>query len=109
MDKTNQEADTLLPTFVELLKKNPGFFDEGLTAKEAARLIDSTPAALAQMRCRSTGPAYHRLPTDAPIDRRDRPRGPIRYMRRDVIEWLYAQPRFINTTQEVIAGANGIE
>ena len=90
-----------LPTFDEILKRHPDYFEEALTAKAAAALIDSTPAALAQMRSRGTGPLYHRLPTITSIDSRDRPRGPIRYIRRDLIEWLRKQRRCSNTAEEV--------
>ena len=81
-----------LPPFEEILKRYPDFFEQGLTAKEAAALIDTTPAALAQMRTRSTGPPYHRLPTITSTDRRDRPRGPIRYIRRETAP----DPRWTN-------------
>ena len=90
-----------LPTFDEILERYPDYFEQALTAKAAAALIDSTPAALAQMRSRGTGPKYFRLPTITSIDCRDRPRGPIRYIRRDLIEWLREQCRFSNTAEEV--------
>ena len=90
-----------LPTFDEILKRHPDYFEQALTAKAAAALIDSTPAALAQMRSRGSGPKYRRLPTTTSVDIRHRPRGPIRYVRRDLIEWLYQQRQFSNTAEEV--------
>ncbi len=98
--------DQSLPSFDEILKQHPDYFEQALTSKETAGIIDNTPAALAQMRSRGTGPDYHRLPTKTSIDSRSRPRGPIRYIRRDVIEWLRKQRRFTNTTEEIVgAGA----
>ncbi|MDA1091439.1 MAG: hypothetical protein O3A85_14155 [Proteobacteria bacterium] len=90
-----------LLTFEEILGRCPDFFEQALSPKEAAALFDSTSAALAQMRSRGTGPTYFRMPTTTPIDRRHRPRGPIRYIRRDVFEWLRSQRRYSNTAQEV--------
>lgn len=91
-----------LPPFNEILKRHPDYFEQALASKEAASFIDSTPAALAQMRSRGTGPKYHRLPTTTSMDIRSRPRGPIRYTRRDLIEWLQSQPRYANTAEEVV-------
>ena len=90
-----------LPTFDEILRRHPDYFEQALTAQAAAAQIDSTPAALAQMRSRGTGPKYRRLPTTTSVDSLDRPRGPIRYLRRDVIEWLYQQRQWSNTAEEV--------
>ena len=90
-----------LPTFDEILKRYPDFFEQALTPKAAAAEIDSTPAAMAQMRSRGTGPKYRRLPTTTSVDKRYRPRGPIRYLRRHVIEWLYQQRQWSNTAEEV--------
>jgi len=91
-----------LPTYEELLKRHPDYFEQALTSKIAAEFVDSTPAGMAQMRTRGTGPQYIRLPTKTLVDRRSRPRGPIRYIRRDLIEWLQSQKRFSNTAQEVV-------
>jgi hypothetical protein len=91
-----------LPSFDEIIKRQPDYFEQALTAKEAAAFIDSTTPALAQMRSRGTGPAYRRLPTTTNIDCQSRPRGPIRYIRRDLIEWLQGQTRFKNTAEEVM-------
>ncbi len=90
-----------LPTYSDLLERYPDYFEQALTAKDAAEIVDSTPAAMAQMRTRGTGPRYIRLPTTTSVDRRSRPRGPIRYIRRDLIEWLQSQRSFTNTAQEV--------
>ena len=97
-----QYFDQPLPSFSELLKRQPDYFELALTSKEAALALDSTPAALAQMRSRGTGPKYVRLPTITSMDTRSRPRGPIRYIRRDIIEWLQNQPSFSNTTEELV-------
>lgn len=97
--------DQPIPTFDAILKSHPDFFEQALTSKETAALIDCTTAALAQMRGRGTGPTYQRLHTTTPKDKRSRPRGPIRYIRRDVIEWLRSQRRFSNTTEEVVEHA----
>ena len=95
------------PPFDEILRRHPDFFEQAVTPKEAAVIIDSTPAALAQMRTRGTGPPYHRLPTITVIDKRHRPRGPIRYTRRDLIEWLRRQRRYSNTAEEVVSASPG--
>ncbi len=93
--------DQALPDFENILKQFPDFFEHALTASAAAALIDTTSAALAQMRGRGTGPPYYRMPTTTTIDSRDRPRGPIRYIRRDIIEWQRRQRRYSNTAEEV--------
>jgi hypothetical protein len=95
-------SDHQLPSYDEILNRYPDYFEQALTSKEAAALIDSTPAALAQMRSRGTGPKYRRLPTTTSSDIRSRPRGPIRYIRRSLIEWLRGQKQFNNTTEEVV-------
>ena len=56
--------------------------------------MDTTVAALAQMRTRGGGPKYVR--TAPHTDKRGRVRGPIRYTRRALIEWL--QERVHNNT-----------
>jgi hypothetical protein len=99
-------ADPTLPSFDEILKRHPDYFEQALTSKEAAAAIDSTPAALAQMRSRGTGPKYRRLPTTTSVDSRCRPRGPIRYVRRNLIEWLRDQRQFTNTTEEIVEATN---
>ena len=90
-----------LPTYDEILRRYPDYFEQAVAPKEAAVTIDSTAAAMAQMRTRGTGPKYHRLPTITAIDKRHRPRGPIRYVRRDLIEWLRKLRRYSNTAEEV--------
>ena len=102
---TNLNIDQTLPPYDKILDRYPDYFEQALTSKETAALIDTTPAALAQMRSRGTGPVYYRLPTITSLDSLSRPRGPIRYTRRDVIEWLHSQKRYVNTTQEVVGGA----
>ena len=97
----DENFDQHIPSYQEILKRHPDYFEQALTAKAAAAQIDSTPAALAQMRSRGTGPPYYRLPTITSIDSRDRPRGPIRYIRRDLIEWLHKQRQWSNTAEEV--------
>jgi len=91
-----------LPSIDEILKRQPDYFDQALTSKEAAVFLDSTPAALAQMRVRNTGPIYHRLPTTTKQDIRQRPRGPIRYTRRHLIDWLRNQRQYSNTEEEIL-------
>lgn len=93
----------IIPSFDEILKRNPEYFEQALTAKEAAGLLDSTTSALAQMRSRGNGPEYLRLPTTTSLDCRSRPRGPVRYIRRDLIEWLQKQHRYANTAEEVVS------
>ena len=60
--------------------------------------MDTTVAALAQMRTRGGGPHYIRVARH--IDSRGYVRGPIRYTRRDLIEWL-RERRHANTAGEV--------
>ncbi len=97
----DENFDQHIPSYQEILKRYPDFFEQALTPKAAAAEIDSTSAALAQMRGRGTGPPYYRMPTTTSIDSRDRPRGPIRYIRRDIIEWQRRQRRYSNTAEEV--------
>ncbi len=92
----------LLPSLDKLLALHPDFFEQALTSTQAATFLDSTPAALAQMRVRNTGPRYHRLPTSTKRDSRQRPRGPIRYTRRHLIEWLNNQQQYSNTEEEAL-------
>ena len=88
-----------LPSVEALLKSKPDFFDEAITPVEAAGFIGSTVAAMAQMRTRGGGPLYIRI---APhTDSRGYVRGPIRYTRRELIEWLRDR-HFSNTTEEVV-------
>jgi len=75
-----------LPSVEALLKSHPDFFDTAITPCNAAALIGSTVAALAQMRTRGGGPQYIRISPHT--DSRGYIRGPIRYTRRDLIEWL---------------------
>ena len=96
----NSLIDQTLPSYESIIKQYPDYFEQALTAKDAAALIGCTVAALAQGRSRGTGPAYHRMPTTTSKDKRGYTRGPIRYIRRDVISYLQAQPRFTNTTSE---------
>jgi hypothetical protein len=83
-----------LPSVEVLLKSHPDFFDTAITPGEAAALIGSTVAALAQMRTRGGGPPYTRISSHT--DSRGYVRGPIRYTRRALIEWL--QERVHNNT-----------
>ena len=94
--------DQRVPSYQEILQQHPGYFEQALTPKEAAAFIDSTTPALAQMRTRGSGPPYVRMPTTTPLDIRRRPRGPIRYVIRDLIGWLREQRRYSNTAQEVM-------
>ena len=75
-----------LPTVEVLLKSHPDFFDAAITPSDAADFTGSTVAALAQMRTRGGGPLYTRISSHT--DSRGYVRGPIRYTRRDLIEWL---------------------
>ena len=89
--------ETRLPSVETLLERYPGYFDEALAPQQAADFLGSTSAALAQWRTRGGGPPYHRAVSHT--DRRGRVRGPIRYTRRDLIEWLN-QRRYSNTAEE---------
>jgi hypothetical protein len=75
-----------LPSVEALLKTHPDFFDAAITPCDAATLIGSTVAALAQMRTRGGGPPYTRISSHT--DSRGYVRGPIRYTRRSLIVWL---------------------
>ena len=86
-----------LPSLELLLAKYPSYFEEALTPQHSADFLGSTAAALAQWRTRGGGPQYHRAISHT--DRRGRVRGPIRYTRRDLIEWLN-QRRYSNTAAE---------
>ena len=87
-----------LPSLEALLKTHPDFFDAAITPCDAATLIGSTVAALAQMRTRGGGPPYTRISSHT--DSRGYVRGPIRYTRRDLISWLHDR-RYANTAEEI--------
>jgi len=93
--------DTLIraeiPSVDLLLKTHPDFFDEAIAPIGAAEFVGTTVAALAQMRTRGGGPPYIRIASHT--DSRGYVRGPIRYTRRDLIEWLRDR-HFVNTAEE---------
>ncbi len=104
--KTNDHAlhhvsNSTPPAYEQIINRQPDYFEQALTVKEVASFLDTTTPALAQMRGRGTGPKYIRLPTATAKDSRDRPRGPIRYIRRNVIEWLHERRQWSNTMEEV--------
>jgi hypothetical protein len=87
-----------LPSMEVLLNSHPDFFDAAIPPSDAAALIGSTVAALAQMRTRGGGPPYTRISSHT--DRRGYVRGPIRYTRRSLIEWMQERVHS-NTAGEV--------
>lgn len=66
------------PSYDELVERNPCFFDEAVSAKEAAEIMGTTPGALSMLRHRNIGPSYVRIGKA------------IRYRRRDLVEYLRA-------------------
>ena len=98
MSIINTLLHTELPSVEELLATHPDFFDLALPPSDAAAFVGSTVAAMAQMRTRGGGPHYIRVARH--IDSRGYVRGPIRYTRRDLIEWL-RERRHANTAGEV--------
>lgn len=68
-----------LPSFEDILRQCPGYFDEAIDPKEAAHLMSTSTGALAQMRCRNIGPKFSRLGEKGRV---------IRYTRRHVFEYL---------------------
>ena len=77
-----------LPSLAESVKENPGWLDEAVDTQEAARIIGYTKGTLATMRTTGGGPPYRK--------RRRR----VVYIRREVFEWLAADPR--SNTSELI-------
>lgn len=98
MSLINTLLQTDLPSVKELLATHPDFFDEAISPGDAAAFVGSTVASMAQMRTRGGGPRYIR--TSSHTDSRGFVRGPIRYTRRDLIEWL-RERRHANTAGEI--------
>jgi hypothetical protein len=71
----------MLPDLQQILRENPGWFDEAVAGKEASRITGLSVASLETLRVRGGGPAYLKL------------KKRVRYRRRDLFEWLAAGRR----------------
>ncbi len=65
-----------LPQLSEILRSNPGWFDEAVDTREASRITGTPTATLDTLRCRGGGPPF--------IKRGKR----VLYIRRSCFEWL---------------------
>ncbi len=92
-------AGTGIPGLDKIMADDPAYFEQALTPVEVSRVTGLSVAALAMMRSRGGGPAFVKLPIKC-VDKRGRNRGGVRYLRRDVIEWLYVR-RVRNTAERV--------
>lgn len=69
------------PPLEEIARAHPGWFDEAVTAVDAAKLTGVPPAALATWRSRGGGPKFLKLGRV------------VRYRRRALYEWMAARER----------------
>ncbi|WP_428408434.1 helix-turn-helix transcriptional regulator [Hyphococcus sp.] len=69
------------PPLDEIARANPGWFDEAVNAKEAAKVTGVPPATLATWRSRGGGPKFLKLGRV------------VRYRRRALYEWMAARER----------------
>ncbi len=74
-------GSTALPSFAEILDKNPGWLDEGVATPEAARIVGTPQPSLETMRTRGGGPVF--------VKRGHK----VLYTRRALFEWLRAGQR----------------
>ena len=61
---------SLLDIAAKALRQNPGWLDELVGEKEAAKILNSSPATLATQRCRGGGPPF--VKTGAKVNYRRR-------------------------------------
>ena len=71
-----------LPSLQEILKDNPGWLDEAIVTREAARITGTPTSTLETLRTRGGGPVFFK-PTP----------GKVRYTRRTCLEWNVARRR----------------
>ena len=71
-----------LPSFDEILARDPGWLDAAVPAAEASRIVGLSASTLATLRCRGGGPPYVVLNNRT-----------VRYRRRDLFEWVGADLR----------------
>lgn len=69
------------PPLEEIARANPGWFDEAVTAADAAKVTGVPPATLATWRSRGGGPKFLKLGRV------------VRYRRRALYEWMAARER----------------
>lgn len=75
-----------LPSYDDLLKQYPIFFECFVDSNEAAQIIGSTSGSLAQHRNSGTGPTFYKDGTS------------VRYRRRDLIDYMRTKHVKITTT-----------
>jgi hypothetical protein len=75
-----------LPPLSDLAEQHPGWLDAAVDDTEASLITGLSKAALATRRCRGGGPPFIK---DGKY---------VRYLRRDLLEWLYA--RRVRSTSE---------
>jgi hypothetical protein len=75
-------SNTDIPTLAEILKDNPGWFDEAITTLEASRIVGFPPCTLHTWRTRGGGPTFLKLGSHS-----------VRYQRRALFEWLAQHQR----------------
>lgn len=75
------ETSSNLPTLEEIVRSNPGWFDEAVSADAAAKLTGVPPCTLATWRSRGGGPRFMKLGRV------------VRYRRRALLEWMAAREK----------------
>ncbi len=75
-----------LPSLDELAERNPGWLDAAVDDVEASLITGRSKSALATLRCRGGGPPFIKFGKC------------VRYIRRDLLEWLYER-RVRNTSE----------
>ena len=71
---------SVLPTFADILRDNPGWLDEAIDTDEASRITCTPGPTLETLRTRGGGPVFFK-PTP----------GKVRYTRRTCFEWNVAR------------------
>ena len=77
-----QDPAIHLPSLSDILKDNPGWLDEAITAEAASRIVGFPVCTLNTWRSRGDGPPFLKLG-----------RHSVRYQRRALFEWLAARQR----------------
>jgi len=70
-----------LPSIEDLTRANPGWFDEAVSAADAAKATGVSVSTLATWRSRGGGPRFLKLGRA------------VRYRRRALLEWMAARER----------------
>lgn len=75
------DTPEVLPNLEEILQSNPGWLDEAINSRDAAKLTGVPVCTLATWRSRGGGPRFLKLGKS------------VRYRRRSLFEWMKASER----------------